>query len=658
MDTPPVDAQLNALNKGENTARRIGSKTESSGLFGDAGSFKNPRFVGTGITADTFIATFQSDSKTAVPVGLGEGRNLSPIVAELFPPTPGLWIEQPRQGELVAIKISHGSTQQNGVLNSERGILTRVNSLFSNADSARPVRLLGYGVDQNQASYHVLEAISGNFKLLENYILQKGKLDHLDVLEIASGVGGILAKLHTDGITHMDMSSEAIGQNVFFDPNTRQIRVIDFGNARYTKFLAEGLGSPISYSYDREGLINFIYQQYTGERLESKKLYERTQKGKDWENVPRSIQKLLEKYLWDKDVGLSADNAKKPQITQALAGDLRDLLVQEKPAAAVAAVSAVPVVEAQSLVAVRSALHEQAIGDYAFSRGDMVWVERSDRRKDDGWVITGFNPQTGDAIVLKNENGMDKQREISRADLNRLNQLPKPNQPDVVSSHTLAQFYQAIDTAELPQGFDRRAIKDMVTIILDQGDLRLIETIPDVLGLQEKIINFLHAERIKKSLGLPSSQREVANERQRFIASPGDLVTVKRRNGQMQPDWIVAQILENGQLLLQRIYPEADGTFLERRTYQSEIMTPRFDQRNPTVAAAKNFAELEVAIRVTGGIQGSRQFYTVEDVIGLMNAAIADRKKLEKVTNTGGLRQKLGLLLDARDFQSGKLGGK
>lgn len=225
------------------------------------------------------------------PRGLGGWVRQRSDFAEAFPPNPGQWVKEPTSGERLAIKVARGTGQAEGQIISERAILLQLDGEFSEHFDVRPAKLRGYGVNENGRPYLALEWIEDDFKILESYIgLNTGTgnskpLPEKEAVEIALKLNILLQRFHKADLVHNDIDN--ILANSFWDPQSRKLRIIDFGNAVNKKLDPQGA----SFSSDREQLGQLLFRLVTGKKLPR---YDQITPA-DWATMNPATRRVIEK---------------------------------------------------------------------------------------------------------------------------------------------------------------------------------------------------------------------------------------------------------------------------------------------------------------------------------------------------------------------------
>lgn len=248
-------------------------------LFGKGTPFTH-KHVHEGVPADiadeagiTGIVTFAEYHPGGYfPAGLGKWISQRSDLKEIFPPVVGKWMAEPKPGSMVALKISRGDPQANGQLAAERVALYKMNNISPDNADCRPAKLLGYGVARytggSETPYLVLEQIAPPFVNLNLYLhdARGGHLPEQEALEIVCKLGIIINKAHGVNILHNDINDQKL-DNVFWDPEGRRIRLIDWGNADPNFGYDKGFIEKRSYMNDRDGLGRLLFRLVTGERF-------------------------------------------------------------------------------------------------------------------------------------------------------------------------------------------------------------------------------------------------------------------------------------------------------------------------------------------------------------------------------------------------------
>lgn len=225
------------------------------------------------------------------PRGLGGWVPQRSDFAEAFPPNSGQWVKQPNVGDKLAIKVARQSGQAEGQITSERAVLLRLDGEFNEDFAVRPVKLRGYGVNENGRPYLALEWIGDDFQMLERYIEHNREvskpLPEQTAVTISLLLSILLQKFHQADIVYNDFGN--ILANAFWDPKSRRIRIIDFGNA-FNK------SSPIdrmsgNFGDDREGLGQLLFRLTTGKRFPG---YDKITPA-DWATMSPATRRVVEK---------------------------------------------------------------------------------------------------------------------------------------------------------------------------------------------------------------------------------------------------------------------------------------------------------------------------------------------------------------------------
>lgn len=233
-----------------------GLVTEVPHFLREGGAFTDPSFLDWGTTGWAVRMKYVSNQHT--PEGLG--RSETPFL----PNNLGQWLIQPADGDFVVLKFPHGSSLQRSQLITEVHALMSLQDPIPTQSTARPVKLLCYGVAEH-APYLVLEYIDDSFKQLDRYLREKqttlkpGSVDQLEALEIACGLADILNEAHSRGILHNDLGNL---NNIFWNPQAKALRLIDWANSIDTNKYRE---SPTTFYHDRRGVVSILFRLITGQ---------------------------------------------------------------------------------------------------------------------------------------------------------------------------------------------------------------------------------------------------------------------------------------------------------------------------------------------------------------------------------------------------------
>lgn len=225
------------------------------------------------------------------PRGLGKWVQWLKSYEEAYPVNPGQWVKEPNAGDKLAIKVARQSGQAEGQITSERAVLLRLDREFREDFAVRPAKLRGYGVNEDGRPYLALEWIGDDFKLLESYIEHNTRtgdskpLPEREAVEIALKLNILLQRFHQADLVHNDIGH--ILANSFWDPQTRKLRIIDFGNTVDKKNFPLGA----SFGEDRGKLGELLFRLVTGRSLPN---YNQITPA-DWATMSPATRKVIEK---------------------------------------------------------------------------------------------------------------------------------------------------------------------------------------------------------------------------------------------------------------------------------------------------------------------------------------------------------------------------
>jgi serine/threonine protein phosphatase PrpC len=132
--------------------------------------------------------------------------------------------------------------------------------------------------------------------------------------------------------------------------------------------------------------------------------------------------------------------------------------------------------------------------------GDMVSVQRSSGVIEDGWIIEGFNPKTGDAITRKIEGKQTLEKEIPVTELKALN--PPKQELGIGGSTDFTQLFKAVDSMGKIQGsqqaFESAQLKQLINGV--RSGKEPVGSITRAGGLRDKVAELLAVDRIKATL--------------------------------------------------------------------------------------------------------------------------------------------------------------
>lgn len=269
-------------------------RQEARSLFTkEADPFVDFGVLGLGVTAEVRGVMYMPEK--FYPKGLGLWVDQRWDIARDFPPQSKQWAgREPKQGELLALVLPRQNTPaQRGELSAQRAVLLQLNNIFPEQSAARPVRLFGYGVTENNEPYLIEEAFVGDFKRLDGM----GKLQERQALEIALKLAIILQRAHIETeIIYNDIEGGNL-DNVFWDPKTRSLRLIDWANAVFNK-VSLGLRGASSFGHDRAGLASVLLSLITGKTFSPGQIQEGKVSNQNWNMMSEPTRRFIQKACY------------------------------------------------------------------------------------------------------------------------------------------------------------------------------------------------------------------------------------------------------------------------------------------------------------------------------------------------------------------------
>lgn len=474
-------------------------KIQQSELFSEKSPLEFLGEGGAGITGAVVFAQYSPQTPESTPPALGQWIQEMPHYEQAYPYTPGKYVEQPESDDYLAIKVANPKSlglDPAHMLAGERRIMMETNSLFSPSDKNRPPRILGYGTIKGALSeprpYLLVEYVPGNFVRLDTLLQQNGgRLSLEQGVSMALGLSEILTKMHAGGLVHIDLN-DTKPDNVFFDPNSGQVRLIDYGNSRD---LRDKLSNDAHPGIDREGLAQLLFYSITGEQLVKPGSYPKKLNAK-LDTLPYEVREVIKKatsfeYGIKEAEGTKIMEQDLSNALRYLPFDLSDIPMPTKSE------NSQPKVEQNK---------------FQLREGMQTVTLDQNGKVDNSWTIKTITPQT--AILTKGVNGQIATREVSLRELAMLEEkqlelVIQEMSIDSVSDTT--KLFQVIDEREgidLPDGskIDPATLKSTISrVILENVNsltfnpdrIEDLGLIPKISGLRGKIRQFILEARTK-----------------------------------------------------------------------------------------------------------------------------------------------------------------
>lgn len=123
----------------------------------------------------------------------------------------------------------------------------------------------------------------------------------------------------------------------------------------------------------------------------------------------------------------------------------------------------------------------------------------------------------------------------------------------------------------------------------------------------------------------------------------GNTVRIRRSDGRIDEGWIINRFnMNTGDAILRK---RENGKLVEKEVPQNEIRDLNRPEQTVAIPGAKDFPELFRALDAAGGLQGSEKFYSVQELKNDINKVHMGELEIDKITRTGGLRQRVADLL-------------
>jgi len=142
----------------------------------------------------------------------------------------------------------------------------------------------------------------------------------------------------------------------------------------------------------------------------------------------------------------------------------------------------------------------------------------------------------------------------------------------------------------------------------------------------------------KEEVVQPSSQEEQKANR----LPKGLSVRVQRDDGTFESGWVV----DESDLSSDTVVVINKEKGLKKRVYRATLERLNRPATIYDIPHAENLQQLNDILNQMGGLQGSQDFYRSTELIRIISDVMEGRVPLERITGTGGLRQKVGKLIE------------
>ena len=133
------------------------------------------------------------------------------------------------------------------------------------------------------------------------------------------------------------------------------------------------------------------------------------------------------------------------------------------------------------------------------------------------------------------------------------------------------------------------------------------------------------------------------------IPPKGTHVRVERHTGEVELGWTVVgeNPLDKKIMVTRKVDAPADVPENERKILRKDLTREEFINQNPVpgIDDVNSFDELKDALNRVSSVRGSETNYSNKDVLKIIERVRSGQGDISEVTRTGGLRDKVSLLL-------------
>ena len=153
-------------------------------------------------------------------------------------------------------------------------------------------------------------------------------------------------------------------------------------------------------------------------------------------------------------------------------------------------------------------------------------------------------------------------------------------------------------------------------------------------------------------LNLQKKEQGDANRERPITYNIGNVVTIKRSNGDIENDWKIKNYNNNNTITVEKkVIKNGETSYLEKTISRNELLALNKPEKNITIQSAHNFTELFKALNAKTGLQGSKEFFEREKLKDIINEIRRGKATLNELTQTEGLRRIVQDLIEIEDIQ-------